>query len=85
MPPTPTRCALRIFEREYRQKLKGYIESQLRELDSSESPSGNVPASNVAAGDAAPISAYDSVPAQNDSYDSGPTPPRASFKGFGGN
>ncbi len=86
---------LRIFEREYRQKLKGYIESQLRELDSSESPSGNVPASNVAAGnvaagnvaasDAAPISAYDSVPAQNDSYDSGPTPPRASFKGFGGN
>ena len=24
---------LRIFEREYRQKLKGYIESQLRELD----------------------------------------------------
>ena len=86
---------LRIFEREYRQKLKGYIESQLRELDSSESPSGNVPsgnvpasnvaAGNVAASDAAPISAYDSVPAQNDSYDSGPTPPRASFKGFGGN
>ncbi len=86
---------LRIFEREYRHKLKGYIESQLRELDSSESPSGNVPsgnvpasnvaAGNVAASDAAPISAYDSVPAQNDSYDSGPTPPRASFKGFGGN
>jgi hypothetical protein len=26
---------LRTFEREYRQKLKGYIEGQLRELDSS--------------------------------------------------
>ena len=29
---------LRTFEREYRQKLKGYIESQLRELDTSGEP-----------------------------------------------
>ncbi|MHB1173349.1 MAG: DivIVA domain-containing protein [Lacisediminihabitans sp.] len=31
---------LRTFEREYRQKLKGYIEGQLRELDSSNAISG---------------------------------------------
>lgn len=30
---------LRIFEREYRQKLRGYIESQLKELDSNGEPS----------------------------------------------
>ena len=32
---------LRTFEREYRQKLKGYIEGQLRELDSSNMVSGS--------------------------------------------
>ena len=32
---------LRTFEREYRQKLKGYIEGQLRELDSSGGPSSD--------------------------------------------
>lgn len=32
---------LRTFEREYRQKLKGYIESQLRDLDSSNMVSGS--------------------------------------------
>ena len=31
---------LRTFEREYRQKLKGYIEGQLRELDTAGDPSG---------------------------------------------
>lgn len=30
---------LRIFEREYRQKLRGYIESQLKELDANGEPS----------------------------------------------
>lgn len=30
---------LRIFEREYRQKLRGYIESQLKELDANGGPS----------------------------------------------
>ena len=30
---------LRDFEREYRQKLRGYIESQLKELDSNAGPS----------------------------------------------
>ncbi|GAB3133954.1 DivIVA domain-containing protein [Marisediminicola antarctica] len=36
---------LRTFEREYRQKLKGYIESQLRELDTAGSASKSEPAS----------------------------------------
>lgn len=36
---------LRTFEREYRQKLKGYIESQLRELDSAGSSSKSATAS----------------------------------------
>ncbi|ONI63511.1 cell division protein [Leifsonia sp. ALI-44-B] len=31
---------LRVFEREYRQKLRGYIESQLHELDQNAGPSG---------------------------------------------
>ncbi|MES2094915.1 MAG: DivIVA domain-containing protein [Actinomycetota bacterium] len=67
---------LRTFEREYRQKLKGYIEGQLRELDATEP----APAS----------AAFESVPATSGSYDLGSsepvqTPPPASFQGFGGN
>ncbi|WP_111719702.1 DivIVA domain-containing protein [Homoserinimonas sp. OAct 916] len=41
---------LRTFEREYRQKLRGYIEGQLHELDASASSSGLAPAN---AGDSA--------------------------------
>lgn len=43
---------LRTFEREYRVKLKGYIEGQLRELDASE-PASNAPVS-AASGSRAP-------------------------------
>lgn len=42
---------LRTFEREYRVKLKGYIEGQLRELDASESASN--PAGSYASGSTA--------------------------------
>jgi len=57
---------LRVFEREYRQKLKGYIEGQLRELDSA----------NIAtSGEPAPVSAGGA------SYQA-PTPPPASYPGF---
>ncbi len=73
---------LRTFEREYRQKLKGYIEGQLRELDATE------PA--PASGENSASAAFESVPATSGSYDLGSsepvqTPPPASFQGFGGN
>ena len=81
---------LRSFEREYRQKLKGYIEGQLKELDATEpaSASPETPAPVSAASDAA--SPFESVPATSGSYDLGgsdnvPNPPSATFKGFGGN
>ena len=81
---------LRSFEREYRQKLKGYIEGQLKELDATEpaSASSETPAPVSAASD--PASPFESVPATSGSYDLGgsdsvPNPPSATFKGFGGN
>jgi DivIVA domain-containing protein len=64
---------LRTFEREYRQKLKGYIEGQLRELDTTSAvltPAG-VPSA------AAP------APAQN--FASPVAPPPANYPGFAGN
>ena len=81
---------LRTFEREYRQKLKGYIEGQLKDLDATEpasaSPETSAPVS--AASDTA--SPFESVPATSGSYDLGgsdsePNSPSATFKGFGGN
>jgi DivIVA domain-containing protein len=62
---------LRDFEREYRQKLKSYIESQLHELDSSDLTS--------ASANSAPAQSYDSSSFNTASS----TPP--SFQGFGGN
>ncbi|MHC5796594.1 DivIVA domain-containing protein [Lacisediminihabitans sp. FW035] len=85
---------LRTFEREYRQKLKGYIEGQLKELDASEpTPAAPETPAPVAASDFSaptPASAFESVPATSGSYDLGSsenvqTPPPASFQGFGGN
>ena len=84
---------LRTFEREYRQKLKGYIEGQLKELDATEpAPASRETPAPVSAAPAAPDAAspFESVPATSGSYDLGgsdgvPTPPSATFKGFGGN
>lgn len=45
---------LRTFEREYRQKLKGYIEGQLRELDASGGTTPSTPSQPSAAQQAAP-------------------------------
>jgi len=64
---------LRNFEREYRQKLKGYIEGQLRELE------GGTP---VLAGAPAAASAA-SVPTP--SYGSPVAAPPANYPGFAGN
>ena len=81
---------LRTFEREYRQKLKGYIEGQLKELDATEPAAAKpeIPSPVSAASDSA--SPFENVPATSGSYDlrgsdSGPSSPSASFKGFGGN
>jgi DivIVA domain-containing protein len=68
---------LRTFEREYRQKLKGYIEGQLRELDSSAAvltPAG-APAAAVGSAPAAPAQTFSSPVA----------PPPANYPGFAGN
>ena len=66
---------LRNFEREYRSKLKGYIEGQLRELDSS---------SAVLTGAGAPAAVQvGSVPAQNYGGQIASAP--ASYPGFAGN
>ncbi|QNE46634.1 DivIVA domain-containing protein [Glaciihabitans sp. INWT7] len=80
---------LRTFEREYRQKLKGYIEGQLKELDATEpAPAAPETPAPVAS---APVAAapYESVPATSGSYDLGSSDgvqsPPASFQGFGGN
>jgi DivIVA domain-containing protein len=65
---------LRTFEREYRQKLKGYIEGQLRELDATSAvlqPAG------------APATASAPAPAQD--FGSPVAPPPANYPGFAGN
>jgi DivIVA domain-containing protein len=65
---------LRNFEREYRSKLKGYIEGQLRELDSSGA---------VLTGAAAPA-AVSAGAAQGQSYTGEIAPAPATYPGFAG-
>jgi DivIVA domain-containing protein len=68
---------LRTFEREYRQKLKGYIEGQLRELDSTAAvltPAGAPAVASVA-----------SAPAPSQNFGSPVAPPPANYPGFAGN
>jgi DivIVA domain-containing protein len=62
---------LRNFEREYRSKLKGYIEGQLRELDSN---------SAVLTGAGAPAAAV-----QGQNYSGQIAPPPANYPGFAAN
>ena len=54
---------LRTFEREYRQKLKGYIEGQLRELDASASMTAGGAPANAAPAYASPAAAPQQAPA----------------------
>ena len=80
--------SLRTFERDYRQKLKGYSEGQLNELEATE-PTSAGPESPAPVA-SAPVSAFESVPASGGSYGPGSSdgvqsPPPASFQGFGGN
>jgi DivIVA domain-containing protein len=67
---------LRNFEREYRSKLKGYIEGQLRELDSTSAVLTGAPSAPAV------------VPAgavQGQSYGGQIAPPPANYPGFAGN
>jgi DivIVA domain-containing protein len=66
---------LRNFEREYRSKLKGYIEGQLRELDTT---------SAVLTGAGAP-SAVPAGASQGQNYGGQIAPPPANYPGFAGN
>jgi DivIVA domain-containing protein len=68
---------LRTFEREYRQKLKGYIEGQLRDLDATSAVLAPAGASAASAVGSAP------VPAQT--FASPVSPPPANYPGFAGN
>jgi len=87
---------LRTFEREYRQKLKGLIESQLRELDNSSVAGTGSYAATASSGQGtptpvgaaqggssvpAPVSASASGAADSGNQDKAQTPP--TFQGFG--
>ena len=85
---------LRTFEREYRQKLKRYIEGQLQELESNtplaaggnrvadNAASTNAASTNAASTNAAPTNA---APTNAATAPSTATLPPASYQGFGGN
>lgn len=76
---------LRTFERDYRQKLKSYIEGQLRELDSANSlPAGQV---TPAAVSAAPAQGgqYSAQEYAAPEYAAPAQQPPANFTGFAGN
>jgi DivIVA domain-containing protein len=81
---------LRNFEREYRSKLKGYIEGQLRELDTTsavtvDSAPEAVPA-GVPAGQGFDAPAYDGQGFDGANYSGQIAPPAAaSYPGFAGN
>jgi DivIVA domain-containing protein len=69
---------LRNFEREYRSKLKGYIEGQLRELDTSSAVLTSAPSAPVPGAVPAGV-------AQGQSYTGEIAPPPATYPGFAGN
>jgi DivIVA domain-containing protein len=77
---------LRTFEREYRQKLRGYIESQLRDLETSKNVSGGSAGSSAADKNAAPAPTHAATPTPAPAgagVFGGATPP-ANYAGFGG-
>jgi DivIVA domain-containing protein len=74
---------LRNFEREYRQKLKGYIEGQLRELDSSSAVLADAPA---AAPSSAPVAPQQAAPFEYAAAAPAvASPPPANYPGFAAN
>lgn len=78
---------LRTFEREYRVKLRGYIEGQLQELDSNQpaAPDSSTAATSNRPGESvAENVSFDAAPIAVGSTDNVQSPP-TSFQGFGGN
>jgi DivIVA domain-containing protein len=74
---------LRTFEREYRQKLRGYIESQLRELETAKGVgSGSGPADKSSS--PVPTHAAQPAPAPAGAGVFGGATPPANYAGFGG-
>lgn len=71
---------LRTFEREYRHKLKGYIEGQLRELDDTNVMSATAPAPQPAP----PAPAMQATGPQVFDMPVAQQPPAPTFTGFGG-
>lgn len=63
---------LRTFEREYRQKLKSYIEGQLHELDATEVGSNSAAAAVAASSASFASSSFDSAPVDSAPVDSAP-------------
>ena len=78
---------LRIFEREYRQKLRGYIEGQLRELESNNALTAGgqqQPAAVTAAPQSAPVPQYQgAIPGPQSNEYAYPQP--TEYPGFAGN
>jgi DivIVA domain-containing protein len=81
---------LRNFEREYRSKLKGYIEGQLRELDTTSAVLTGASVQAAVPAGAPAAQGYDSQGFEGQNYDAQPyggqiAPPAASYPGFAGN
>jgi DivIVA domain-containing protein len=77
---------LRTFEREYRAKLRGYIEGQLKDLDSSNMLTTGAGASAPQAAVAAAPDAYatgESQPIPTPNYNASPVSPPPNYPGFG--
>ncbi|PJJ72379.1 DivIVA domain-containing protein [Diaminobutyricimonas aerilata] len=71
---------LKTFEREYRQKLRGYIEGQLRELETAGSAA---PAARADQGESTGEQRPAPISAPSGGFGAPPAPP-ANFSGFGG-
>lgn len=78
---------LRTFEREYRHKLKSYIEGQLEELET-EAPMTNAPSgTSSSANDSESVSGGRAQDSEQGAFaaPAAATPPPAGYQGFGGN
>jgi DivIVA domain-containing protein len=73
---------LRTFEREYRQKLKSYIESQLRDLESSNALTTGGGSANTGGQNTGGQGGYPAMPAP---ATQAPAPVQGGFTGFAGN
>lgn len=76
---------LRTFERDYRQKLKSYIEDQLRELDSSSAVLASAPVGAPVGVPAAAVGQASAPSAPAPNFGSPVAPPPANYPGFAGN